>query len=130
MKRIAASILILTLVLPQLLQMGIMMDYVIRMKTIEEQFCVNKDKPELECHGTCHLKSELTQLETSTQPDPAEKAPQKPVYRTLDFIASIRSLQLSFHSIPEQKDHLYPLNSGTLLSAYITPPHAPPQLTC
>ncbi|TNE29816.1 MAG: hypothetical protein EP346_05055 [Bacteroidetes bacterium] len=130
MKRIAASFLIFTLVLPQLLQMGTMMNYVLQMKTIEEQFCVNKDKPELECHGTCHLKSELTQLETSAQPDPAKKTPQKPAYRSLEFIANIRSTELSFPLIPVAEQQRIPLNCGSLQRIYLTPPHAPPQLTC
>jgi len=28
-------------------------------KNIEQEFCVNKARPELQCHGKCHLKKEL-----------------------------------------------------------------------
>ncbi len=28
-------------------------------EAIEQAFCVNKDKPALECHGNCHLKKQL-----------------------------------------------------------------------
>ena len=30
---------------------------------IEKNFCINKDKPELNCHGQCHLNKVLQQNE-------------------------------------------------------------------
>ena len=35
---------------------------------IEELFCVNKDKPKLQCHGKCHLAKQITQEEKKTLP--------------------------------------------------------------
>ncbi|KDN55873.1 hypothetical protein FEM21_10640 [Flavobacterium seoulense] len=32
---------------------------------IEQAFCVNKAKPQLQCHGNCHLKKELEKSEKS-----------------------------------------------------------------
>lgn len=32
-------------------------------QAIEKQFCINKAKPELQCHGKCHLKKELQESE-------------------------------------------------------------------
>lgn len=32
---------------------------------IEQAFCVNKDKPWLQCHGTCYLKKQLKKTEDS-----------------------------------------------------------------
>ncbi|GAA4841818.1 hypothetical protein [Algivirga pacifica] len=37
----------------------LVVDYEYRKEMIEELFCINKDKPELQCHGQCHLKGEL-----------------------------------------------------------------------
>ncbi|MBP4140539.1 hypothetical protein J3S90_01840 [Flavobacterium sp. P4023] len=31
---------------------------------IEKEFCENKNRPELNCHGKCHLKKELKQTES------------------------------------------------------------------
>lgn len=32
---------------------------------IEQRFCINKNKPELQCHGACHLKKQLQETENS-----------------------------------------------------------------
>ena len=32
-------------------------------EVIEKKYCVNKDKPQLECHGKCQLKKQLTETE-------------------------------------------------------------------
>ena len=34
-------------------------DYVINKTEIIDKFCENKDKPELQCNGKCHLKKEI-----------------------------------------------------------------------
>lgn len=32
-------------------------------EVIEKKYCINKDKPQLECHGKCQLKKQLTETE-------------------------------------------------------------------
>jgi len=49
-------------------------DYFLHKKYIEENLCINRDKPEMHCHGTCHLKKELNLLYKETQP---EKNPEQ-----------------------------------------------------
>ena len=34
-------------------------DYLVNMEQIILEYCVNKDKPELQCNGKCHLAKEL-----------------------------------------------------------------------
>ncbi|MDM1044767.1 hypothetical protein HX004_06790 [Myroides sp. 1354] len=34
-------------------------EYVVLYDYIKNELCVNKDKPELECNGKCHLKKEM-----------------------------------------------------------------------
>ncbi|WP_165870315.1 hypothetical protein [Albibacterium bauzanense] len=41
----------------------IVMHFKLNQDTIEQEFCINKDKPELQCHGTCYLKKQLQQKE-------------------------------------------------------------------
>lgn len=36
------------------------------MEEITDAFCINKDKPEMHCNGTCHLKKQLIQTDNST----------------------------------------------------------------
>lgn len=43
----------------------IIMHFKLNRDAIEQRFCINKNKPELQCHGTCHLKKELQETENS-----------------------------------------------------------------
>ena len=45
------------------------LDYVLNFEYISNVLCENKDKPELNCHGSCHLTKELKKtLEDETVP--------------------------------------------------------------
>ena len=46
---------------------------------IEKEYCVNKSKPNLNCHGQCHLKKELS----NTADDNLEKIS---IYKTIELI--------------------------------------------
>ena len=41
----------------------IIVHFKLNQQNIEQEFCVNKAKPELQCHGKCHLKKELEKSE-------------------------------------------------------------------
>ena len=43
----------------------IVLDYQLRKEYIIEFLCINRDKPELQCEGKCHLKKELKKSEQS-----------------------------------------------------------------
>jgi len=43
-------------------------NFYVQQDRIEELFCVNKDKPKLECHGKCHLAKQIAQEEKKTLP--------------------------------------------------------------
>ncbi len=43
-----------------------LVDYAINYDYISEVLCINKDKPELQCNGKCHLKSELAKAKDDT----------------------------------------------------------------
>jgi len=47
--------------------------YFVNQAEIIELFCVNKEKPELQCNGKCHLANQLAKVE-----DDKEKAPFSP----------------------------------------------------
>lgn len=40
-------------------QVVITVDYLVNQESITEKYCVNKDKPQLNCKGKCHLSKEL-----------------------------------------------------------------------
>ena len=41
------------------------MEYILFYDYITAELCINKDKPELKCNGTCHLKKELSEASDS-----------------------------------------------------------------
>ncbi|MHC5354656.1 hypothetical protein ACYSNX_10880 [Myroides sp. LJL115] len=48
------------------------LDFVINYDAIQE-LCINKNLPELQCNGTCHLKNELAKTAQSENPFAAKK---------------------------------------------------------
>ncbi len=64
-------------------------DYFLHKKYIEENLCINRDKPELNCHGTCHLKKELYLIYQAEKPVKDEKKQSLP-----SFEIKIYSLRL------------------------------------
>lgn len=41
------------------------LEYVVFYDYIKNELCINKDKPELECNGRCHLKKEIAKAADS-----------------------------------------------------------------
>lgn len=56
--------------------------YVVDNASFTETFCINKEKPELECHGQCHMAM-ISEMETGGHDAPAAPAQdlQKPQSR-------------------------------------------------
>ena len=48
-------------------------NYVANYDYIVENFCINKDKPELECNGQCYLMKQLAEQTDEDQTNPFEK---------------------------------------------------------
>lgn len=45
----------------------ITINYFINQTEIAELFCINKDKPKLECNGKCHLATQMDKVETEKE---------------------------------------------------------------
>lgn len=45
-------------------------DYLLNKAEITELFCVNKEKPKLQCNGKCHLTQELKKIESTNEEKP------------------------------------------------------------
>lgn len=102
--------------------------YQINQEEITEEFCENKEKPELECNGKCHLSKQLDEI---NNPIPDEKEPQKSskdyrIQRNLNWIC-IESSCCEFNQLVFLKEQIYSIESNYefLFSKKI--PH-PPQV--
>lgn len=65
-------------------------NYQIDIEAITEQFCINKDKPELKCNGKCHLAKQIEKHE-SPQPEKSQTS-QKIKETKIELFQSVRQL--------------------------------------
>ncbi|MDT0685760.1 hypothetical protein [Autumnicola psychrophila] len=65
MKQISGILLLLCFALRPLYQVVNITYYQFNIDLIIEKYCVNKDKPAMQCNGKCHLNSQLDKFENS-----------------------------------------------------------------
>ncbi|OXA93515.1 hypothetical protein [Flavobacterium hercynium] len=65
MKKAFSIIMTMLFLLVSFQQALIIVHFKLNQKAIEQEFCINKAKPELQCHGKCHVKKKLEKSETS-----------------------------------------------------------------
>lgn len=82
---------------------GYLMYYETHLSEIIEKYCVNKDKPELQCNGKCHLAKELSVLSENTDNQDATS------------VSVIAFFPVYFHEITEAYK---PLNFIEILDSY------------
>jgi len=66
--------------------------YFVNQTEIIELFCINKEKPQLNCDGKCHLVTQLTEVETDTKETPF---PPNTVESNLEINSSLLDNKLS-----------------------------------
>ncbi|KAB2814824.1 hypothetical protein [Phaeocystidibacter luteus] len=120
MRRLGAILLIHVLLFPQIAQAFLVTNYVIHMEAIEEAYCVNKAKPELECHGSCHLQKEIA-ITTGSDDD----SPVSPkIHRLSEFLLSLDDFNVSpkWGFAPTQETVYPPSTWGIQPTDIPTPP--------
>lgn len=76
MKQVLSILLIVLISFPLMIKNYLLFDFQLNREAIEEEFCENKDKPELECHGSCHMSKEIQKVESIVQEsNKKEKSP-------------------------------------------------------
>ena len=63
MKKVFSITMTILFLLVSFQQALIIVHFKLNQNAIEKEFCENKAKPELQCHGKCHLKKELQDTE-------------------------------------------------------------------
>ena len=99
--------------------------FLLNQDEIAEEFCENKDKPEMHCHGKCHAHKELKKMEKKeTKQDaqiPADIETKPIVLLVYEVIANNESDDRIAEDYP-QETALDPL------SGYYSIPEHPPQI--
>ncbi|MCB0428819.1 MAG: hypothetical protein H6585_00780 [Flavobacteriales bacterium] len=62
-KRICGVALLSVFLFQTFSRLVIMVDFYLNQDYLEQAFCVNKDKPQMHCHGKCHMKNMLKKEE-------------------------------------------------------------------
>lgn len=108
MTRLVSLLLMSSFLLQSLSKVIILVDYELNKEYITEIFCHNKNKPQLECNGKCHLMKQMK------EDDKKEKAPLNNVkekfevqlFCSIQEMLSLNSFvisQFNFHSFQLQK---------------------------
>lgn len=67
MKRLVAGLLLLLVIAPNLAKAIYIAYWNLNQEIIEKTFCENRYKPEMECHGQCHLVKTLKKIDDSKE---------------------------------------------------------------
>lgn len=118
----AFSVLFMVLSLLVIFQQAItIIHFKLNQDAIEQAFCINKDKPWLQCHGMCHLKKQLKEPESS-------ETPSIPPYPKIDlFIVSATLFRIK--KLPTEAQNKTPLDKRIFykepcLEVWVPPPIA------
>lgn len=120
---IIASLLGLIVSLFTLKSAILMTYYALYTDSFIENFCENKDQPELNCDGKCFLSKMLNK---EKQQDNRQKSIALSLYQ-LEYIIPIKSFQNQVYSVYPHK-HFFYYNSS-YLSVYIKTADKPPSLS-
>ena len=102
----------LSVIITQLLSaLIIIVNYEIHKDYITQNFCENKNKPQMHCNGKCHLKKQLQKQEKN------ENAPVNPIKAKTEMQLFCQKMNFSFIT-PVKEKHTY----SFYLQKKITPP--------
>jgi glutathione synthase/RimK-type ligase-like ATP-grasp enzyme len=91
--KITSSILICCLIFQTFSNLSILTWYQVQKDYIEEVFCVNKDKPIMECHGKCYLSQKLKKNEDQKKDSPVTLEIQSIIFMVQDLHFGLPSIE-------------------------------------
>jgi len=102
-------------------------DYFFHKEYIVQNLCENKDKPELKCHGKCHLEKEIKKTVKEEREDPILPSPEneKENKQLNLFVETEHKLLYSLSS--EKQGFLYEEMTSSFTRRFIVPP---PKFIC
>ena len=81
-------------------------DYFFNKEYIAEELCENKEKPELKCHGQCHLKKEITKTVKEEKEDPTlPSSNNKKESKQLNLFVENQINEINLR--PDRKSHFF-----------------------
>lgn len=122
--QISSIILAIVFVLCTNIKSIIIIDYFLNVSEITELFCINKEKPQLNCNGKCHLKTQIKEVEKNDT-----KSPFSNRLLTVNFelipILNSSNLSLTLYELIIEKPNFR--KTYNLLSIFHNIPSPPPK---
>jgi len=95
--------------------------FVINQDFIVENFCINKDKPQLMCNGSCYLNKNLKDNQDTTDkiPNPLKEKKSTIEYLVIENLLWKTEIKIDYHSPILEKENFFSYN---YLSEIFHPP--------
>ena len=74
------------------------LDYMVRKDWIIEKFCINREKPEMQCNGKCHLEKQLSK-EADTSDDQSTDQPRQEKRVRLEYLVTKNDEETSLQAL-------------------------------
>ncbi len=123
MRRFIAILLFVVFSLSSLFKLGIVANYYINFQYYAEVLCDNKDKPELQCNGQCHLKEELKQTENNNDENMPEIVSK---LRYSDFVMQDHLITFRPPILHREQSITWQRNCDAIMNGYPTNVFRPP----
>ena len=121
-KAITSSFLVLVFSTNMLYNGVIYLNFILNQTSIVELFCVNKDEPEIQCNGSCHLKDQLVQKSNDNE----RSAPSEFRFEVLTAVIPVNVVNKFHWSAVQNKKFRVELRTN-LPDGYLNFETPPPQ---
>ncbi len=96
MKKVISVFLLLTLCSQLMVKVGVIVTWKFNQNYISQNLCINRDKPEMECNGKCHLQKQLKSVEDNQTKETSASLPLKLKNLKTDDFVNHSEMQVSF----------------------------------
>ena len=119
MKQVFGSIFILLMIFALGAKTVTLIHYFYKKQQITAEYCINKDKPELHCEGSCYLSKQLEKADQSSTPILDYNKDISPFIHNLELVVSIPYYEnITSYAIPLSKS----LYTNPYLETLLQPP--------
>lgn len=94
----------------------VVIDWKINQDYITEKYCENKDKPMLNCNGSCHLAKQLEQLELQEEEERKDFPNPQQKIEKVDFVWHLNPSVCAFTLEDDIETHFRGATNKTMIS--------------
>ncbi|MBI3234762.1 MAG: hypothetical protein HYZ42_12125 [Bacteroidetes bacterium] len=127
MKSVLSIFLLLVFSFQLMTKTAVLVYWKVNQARIINEYCVNKNKPELECGGCCHLKKQLDKIEDENSQDVSkpQELPKPKVGEVESFVSHSSRFDIFYcfeHGCTFELKHEYNLYSCDYNETCFNPP--------